>query len=69
MSSCQRLSKTGAGFYAERVFDNRWHELIGEALSYRAIGVVTPDYDAERMAEQLVGFAEMVVRDGLAIPV
>jgi hypothetical protein len=62
-------SKTGAGFYAERVFDPRWHELVGEALSYRALGVVTADYDPDRMAEQVVEFADFVVRDGLAIRV
>jgi len=62
-------SKTGAGFYAERVFDPKWHELVGEALSFRALGVTTDDYDSARMAEQVVGFADHVVQDGLAIPV
>ncbi|HSV37746.1 MAG TPA: hypothetical protein VLI04_03205 [Nocardioidaceae bacterium] len=62
-------SKTAAGFYAERVFDSAWHELVGEALSYRAIGVVGPDYDAGRMASQVVDFADFVVKDGLSIPV
>ncbi len=62
-------SKTGAGFYAERAFDSRWHELIGEALSFRALGVTTPDYDPDRMAVDLVEYADHVVRDGLSIPV
>ncbi len=62
-------SKTGAGFYAERVFDARWHELVGEALSFRALGVVTDDYDAARMAEALIAFADHVVRAGLSIGV
>ncbi|HET7735733.1 MAG TPA: hypothetical protein VFK52_07145 [Nocardioidaceae bacterium] len=62
-------SKTGAGFYAERVFDSRWHELVGEALSYRALGIVSPDYDAALMAEQVVDFAAYVVKDGLSLPV
>lgn len=60
-------SKTGAGFYAERAFDSRWHTLVGEALSYRALGVVSPDYDAGVMAEQLVEFCAHVVQDGLAL--
>ncbi len=61
-------SKTGAGYYAERVFDPRWHELLGEALSYRALGVTSADYEAARMAEQVVEFAAFVVQDGLALP-
>lgn len=62
-------SKTGAGFYAERAFDVRWHGLVGEALSYRALGVVSLDYDAATMAEQLVEFCAFVVKDGLSLPV
>lgn len=62
-------SKTGAGFYAERVFAPTWHELVGEALSYRSLGLVTDDYDHARMAQQVVEFSDFVVRDGLAIPV
>jgi hypothetical protein len=69
LATDELTSKTGAGFYAERAFDPRWHELIGEALSFRALGVVTADYDAGRMAEQVVEFADFVVPDGLAIPI
>jgi hypothetical protein len=69
LATDELTSKTGAGFYAERAFGPQWHELVGEALSYRALGVTTADYDAGRMAEQVVQFTEHVVRDGLRIPI
>jgi hypothetical protein len=61
-------SKTGAGLYAEQVFDERWHPLVGEALSWRVVGAVSPDYDPDRAAKDLVDFTEHVVSDGLALP-
>ena len=64
-------SKSGAGRYAFTAFDDRWRDIITEAMAVRLTGETSGRYDADpvRCAEDTVGFAEMVVRSGLAIPV
>ena len=64
-------SKTGAGRYALEAFDERWHPIVGEAMTLRQLGEETGHYDdaLDRRAQDTIGFAEMVVATGLAIPV
>lgn len=64
-------SKTGAGRYALEAFDDRWHPIVGEAMTLRQLGEETGHYDdaPDRRAQDTIGFAEMVVATGLAIPV
>lgn len=60
-------SKDGAGRYAVDTFGEEWRILVAEALSYRATGErigVLPD---AALAAQNIAFADLVVREGLAI--
>ena len=60
-------SKDGAGRHAVEAFGERWRGLVAEALAYRATGErlgVLPD---EELSAQVVDFAELAVREGLAL--
>lgn len=60
-------SKDGAGRHAVEAFGEEWRILVAEALSYRATGErvgVLPD---EELAAQLIDFAQLAVRESLAI--
>lgn len=67
----QLTSKTGAGRYALEAFEERWAPIVAEAIVLREFDESTGEYDGEpaRRAEDVTGFADMVVRSGLAIPV
>ena len=60
-------SKDGAGRHAVEAFGEQWRILVAEALSYRATGErvgVLPD---EELAAQLMDFAQLAVKESLAI--
>ena len=61
-------SKAGAGRYALGAFDERWRPIVDEAMSIRILGEPVAPYPGDR-GRDVIDFADMVVRDGLAIPV
>lgn len=64
-------SKTGAGRYAATTFGERWRPIVVEALAVRVTGTTSGAYEGapERRGEDTAAFTEMVVSDGLALPV
>lgn len=64
-------SKNGAGRYALETFGERWRPVITEAMTVRATGEPSGLYDGRevRRGQDTIGFSEMAVREGLAIPV
>ena len=61
-------SKDGAGRHAVEAFGERWRPLVAEALAYRATGERTGAIAEDRLAAELVEFADLVVEAGLKIP-
>jgi hypothetical protein len=62
-------SKDGAGRHAVEAFGERWRPLVAEALAYRATGERAGAIADDRLAAELVEFADLVVEAGLKIPV
>ena len=64
-------SKTGAGRYAVATFGERWRLIVTEALAVRVTGSTSGGYDddPERRAADVVAFTDLVVTEGLALPV
>jgi hypothetical protein len=64
-------SKTGAGRYAVTAFGEEWRLIVTEALAVRVTGETSGCYDddPEARARDTIAFTDMVVRDGLALPV
>ena len=62
-------TKDGAGRYAREAFGERWAYLADEALTARATGALTKDYDSASLGADVAEFCTMVVRTGLEIPV
>lgn len=60
-------SKDGAGRYAVDTFGEEWRILVAEALSYRATGERIGMMSDAELAAQNIAFADLVVREGLAI--
>lgn len=67
LATGELIGKTGAGLYAEKVFDGRYHELIGEALSYRTLGIPTPDFEPGRLGPLVAEFCSEVVSEGVRL--
>lgn len=63
-------SKTGAGRYAGAVFGEQWRPIVTEALAVHVTGEPSGVYDdaPERRAADATAFTDMVVRQGLALP-
>jgi hypothetical protein len=63
-------SKTGAGRYAVEVFGERWRPIVTEALAVRVTGETSGIYDddPQRRAADVIAFTDMVVTEGLALP-
>jgi hypothetical protein len=64
-------SKTDAGRYAAATFGERWRSIVTEALAIRVTGEPSGAYDddPEGRAVDAIAFTDMVVTDGLALPV
>jgi hypothetical protein len=62
-------SKDGAGRHAVEAFGERWRPLLAEALAYRATGERAGALPDDRLAAELIEFADLAVREGLKIPV
>lgn len=60
-------SKDGAGRHAVEAFGDRWRGLVAEALAYRATGERLGVLTDEELSAQVVDFAELAVREGLAL--
>ncbi|CAM3262480.1 aminoglycoside adenylyltransferase domain-containing protein [Stackebrandtia soli] len=57
-------SKTGAGQYALKVFDERWHPIVEEALAIRRGGDPPSRFaKAETRRDEMLGFCDMVIAD------
>jgi hypothetical protein len=71
LATGEMTSKTAAGRYAARAFGDRWRPIVTEALAVRLTGQPTGTYaDApERRAADVIAFTDMVVTEGLAVPV
>ena len=63
-------SKTGAGRYAGARFGERWRPIVTEALAVRVTGESSGFYDddPDRRAADVIAFTDMVVTEGLALP-
>ncbi len=62
-------SKDGGGRHAIEAFGERWRPLVDEALSYRANGELAGVLSDEELTAQVLEFADLVVNEGLEIPV
>lgn len=60
-------SKDGAGQHAVDVFGESWRPLVVEAMAYRATGERAGLLPDEELGAQVIAFAEMSVREGLAL--
>lgn len=60
-------SKDGAGRRAVEAFGERWRALVAEALAYRATGERAGALPDDRLAEEVITFADLAVQRGLAI--
>jgi hypothetical protein len=71
LATGELTSKTGAGRYAVEAFGERWRLIVTEALAVRVTGETSGAYDddPEQRAEDTIAFTDMVVRDGLALPI
>ena len=71
LATGELTSKTGAGRYAITAFDDRWRSIVTEALAVRVTAETSGAYDddPEARAEDCIAFTDMVVRDGLALPI
>ncbi len=71
LATGELTSKTGAGRYAGRVFGDRWRPVVTEALAVRLTGQPSGIYAdvPSRRAADVIRFTDMVVADGLAVPV
>lgn len=63
-------SKSGGGRHALRVFPERWHPIVHDALRYRENPSHPSAYDDDpaRRAQDIAAFVAMVIDDGLAQP-
>ncbi len=50
-------------------FGERWRPLVAEALAYRATGERAGALPDDRLAADLIEFADLAVREGLKIQV
>lgn len=62
-------SKDGAGRHAVETFGERWRPLVAEALTYRATGERAGAVPEDRIGDDVIEFADLVVEAGLKIPV
>jgi hypothetical protein len=71
LATGELTSKTGAGRYAVEAFGEQWRLIATEALAVRVTGETSGAYDddPEARAHDCIAFTDMVVRDGLALPV
>ena len=69
-TKCERIT-FGAGRYAITAFGEKWRPIVTEALAVRVTGETSGTYDddPEGRAEDCIAFTDMVVREGLALPV
>jgi hypothetical protein len=71
LATGELTSKTGAGRYAITAFGEKWRPIVTEALAVRVTGETSGTYDDDPAgrAEDCIAFTDMVVREGLALPV
>jgi len=71
LATGELTSKTGAGRYAVEAFGERWRLIVTEALAVRVTGETSGAYDDDpgQRAEDTIAFLDMVVRDGLSLPI
>jgi hypothetical protein len=67
LATDELTSKDGAGRHAVDAFGEEWRILVAEALAYRATGERIGLLPDEELAAQNIAFADLVVREGLAI--
>lgn len=67
LATNQLTSKDGAGRHAVEAFGDDWRILVAEALSYRATGERIGVLPEEELAAENIAFADLVVREGLAL--
>lgn len=60
-------SKNGAGHHAVAVFGERWRPLVAEALAHRTTGQLAGILPEDELAAQTIEFADLAVREGLAL--
>ncbi len=70
LATGELTSKTGAGQYAADVFGPRWRLVVAEALAVRVTGETSGAYDDDprQRAADVIAFTDMVVTEGLALP-
>ena len=69
LATDELTSKNGAGQHAVEAFGQRWRPLVAEALAFRATGERLGTMPDDRLAEEVLAFADLAVRAGLEIPV
>jgi hypothetical protein len=60
-------SKNGAGHHAVEAFGERWRPLVAEALAHRTTGQLAGLLPEDQLEAQTIEFADLVVREGLAL--
>lgn len=71
LATGELTAKSAAGRYAFETFGPRWRDVVTEALAFRVTGETSGIYDddSEARARDTIEFTDLVVREGLAIPV
>ncbi len=67
LATSRLTSKDGAGRHAVQAFGEEWRVLVAEALSYRATGERVGLLSDAEISARVIEFADLAVREGLAI--
>jgi hypothetical protein len=67
LATSRLTSKDGAGRHAVQAFGEEWRVLVAEALSYRATGERVGLLSDAEISARVIEFADLAVREGIAI--